>query len=366
MFNRFNFATPSFAPNSVWGKWLRANRQVLACVWAVGLLALTTTIGQVHQYYFFQKTISAWQWLYLPIFILGVVWYIVRQKAWHIYDTFSQEVEARKKDQQNINLSPVKQQVIRQFHTLTSWNMWKGIATLLFGSWAITYTHQTFSKMNLKEPVRFSIQIRQGITRQQDQIKVLVTNYCEMHTSLRHHQARATALKRMVFETKKSLQLQSYSLYEGYNARAQLNQAQHQLRVATQISPAQQIRNNPSVFQIIKGQTEVYLFLQNKEAQASEGILAQDDHLLSGFQDVQIRYDQHLNIAQKSIYRDQNKLQELDKELADEQRIVERLMVALADNQKLRAKFIKHIQRDFGYWFQRKRHEQRLDSIQKR
>jgi|GEM_PF-2891824 len=351
----------AFTPKSMWGSWEHANRQVLVTAVTVSVLSLVVAVEQGYGYYRYQTVTSAWQWLYLPILLLGGFWYVARARAIRIYDAFLREVEQRKKGEQNTTLSEAKQGVLRQFHRLSGWQLWKGASVLLFGVWAVAYTHHELGRMNLKEPVRLSIQIKQGITHKQAQIAQLAITYCNLYTSLKQHQARITALKRMATQTQSSIQEQRWNLYQGQGARAQLSQAQYLLQTTPQTLPAQQIRNNPAVFQIIKGQTEIYLFLQNKEAQASDAILAQDDRLMTSFEDVQVRYDRHLHLAQKSVYRDQKKLQDFEKELKKEEDIVQRMIIALADNQKLRAKLLRNIQRDLVYWQKRMRLEKRLD-----
>jgi hypothetical protein len=116
---------------------------------------------------------------------------------------------------------------------------------------------------------------------------------------------------------------------------------------------------------MVKGQTEIYLFLQNKEAQASSALLSQDEQLLKSFYDVQNRYDQYLHTAQKSVYRDQNRLNGLDQEIKHEQKIVERLMIAIADNERLQKKMLAKLQQESNLWLKRVEYEKQIEARRK-
>lgn len=358
MLSRFKslFSSP-FSPDSTWGKWLQANRKLLAYTTAVSVLSLAVAVAQMYVYYRYGNLATRWQWLYLPIGVLGAFWYATRYKTMAMYDAFLQEVEKRQQAQTPLELSEAKHKVIRQHHRVSSWYVWKMACILGFGTWAYAYIHQEFKRMSLKEPVRLSVQYKQSVRYKQKQMAKLVGEYCEMYASLRHHQARVTALKRTKSQTQASVQEQWSNYYQGLQARSILAQAQG--------SPAEMLRQNESVFQMMKGQTEIYLFLQNKEAQASSAILSQDDRLLSSFQDVQQRYDQHLHTAQKSMTRDQTRVSGFDEEIKQEQKIVERLMVAIANNKRLREKLLWNVQKDSKLWLERLAYEKRIDDQQK-
>lgn len=353
----FKLASP-FAPDSMWGKWLHLNRQMVACLVCASVWAFLVAFGQGYAYYKYGKLTSWWQWLSVLVLVSGIFWYIIRRKSLAIYEAFLQEVEKRQAEQKQVTLTNIKQSVIRQHEVATSWHWWKMMSVAILGVWGVAYSHQEFKRMNLKEPVRLSIQIKKNITQKQNRLAKLIHDYCEMWTTLRHHQARVVALKRTMTHTQQSVYEQWGNYQQGQGARFVLTQAQNQT--------PQQIRENNSVLQMIKGQMEIYLFLQNKEAQGAEAMIAQDDRLISGFQDVQNRYDQHLHSAQKSVYRDQNRLTDFQKDLKHEQEIVERLITAIEENKKIRKELEISIHKDCVYWLARLKHEAKKDALYKK
>jgi hypothetical protein len=351
------FFNRSFTPDSMWGRWRHLNRQMYLYGVGACLIAFLITWGQGYAYYRYQIIASVWQWLAIPLCVLGAFWYIARQRAGKLYEAFLKEVETRQIQQQQVTLTATKQKVIRQYHTASSWGMWKIMAVGIFGIWGVAYTHQKFGQMNQKEPVKLSLQIKNSITQKQQQLEKLRQDYCDMWTTLRHHQAKVMAFKRTMTHTQASVYEQWNSLQQGQGARYVLAQAQQQ-------SP-QEIRNNPPILQMIRGQIEIYLSLQNKAEQSAEAMMVQDDRLLTGLRDVQNRYDQYLHSAQKSVHRDQLRLSDFQTNLKKEQKIVERLVIALADNTRLREKISQALHKDCVYWLARKKHEAKIEARKK-
>jgi hypothetical protein len=345
-----------FSKETQWHKWFINNRLILAYSVLIGMLSLLMAWGQVSSYFRYGTLTNSWQWLFLPIAFLGGLWFISTRKTSYLYDAFLEEVEKRQQTQNSVVLSDAKRKEMHLHERLSNNYLWKIVSILLCGSWAFTYLHQEFKRFNLKEPVRLSVQLKQSFQYKQNQLVKLSKEYCDMYASLRYHQAKVIALKRTKQHTQSSIQEQWYNYVHGQNARNVLGQAQ--------ASP-NSIRENEPVYNMVKGQTEIYLFLQNKEAQASSALLSQDEQLLKSFYDVQNRYDQYLHTAQKSVYRDQNRLNGLDQEIKHEQKIVERLMIAIADNERLQKKMLAKLQQESNLWLKRVEYEKQIEARRK-